>query len=209
VDGKSADPKDLENYRSLFASEFSLYPPDLVKRSQLKRVVLCSELSFAGQQRNAIPDYEHDTLYLDVRRGAYNKAYLRTVIHHEFFHIIDYRDDGQVYQDKGWEALNPPGFKYGSGGKNAQAFALTSILTDRFPGFLNHYSTTGVEEDKAEVFANLIVHPAYVEARTQKDPVLKAKVARMRELLLQFCPDMNDRFWQKVRAVKRSGVLPL
>src|SRR5947209_4015840 len=65
IDGKGAGKKEVQEYAGLFAPEFALYPTDLIKRSQLKRVVLCDDLSFAGQRRNAIPDYEHDTLYLD------------------------------------------------------------------------------------------------------------------------------------------------
>lgn len=204
IDGNSADKKALESYTALFAPEFGLYPPDLVKKSQLKRVVLCKDLSFADQRRNAIPDYEHDTLYLDVGRGTYSKPYLRKVIHHEFFHIIDYRDDGSVYTDERWSALNPAKFQYGNGGQNAQALRETSVLTDKFPGFLNHYSTTGVEEDKAEVFANLIIEPAYVEDRAKTDPVLKAKIQRMKELLIKFCPEMKDAFWEKVKEIQRG-----
>ena len=52
-----------------------------------------------------------------------------------------------------WDALKPKDFKYGSGGKNAQDISTTSLLTEKYPGFLNHYSTTAVEEDKAEVLA--------------------------------------------------------
>jgi hypothetical protein len=204
ITGKSAGKKELQEYAGLFAPEFALYPTDLIRRSQLKRVVLCNDLSFAGQRRNAIPDWEHDTLYLDVSRGSSNKTYLRKVIHHEFFHIIDYRDDGSVYRDERWEALNPAKFKYGSGGRNAQDQKDTSVLTDKYPGFLNHYSTTGVEEDKAEVFANLIVDSKYVENRVKEDRVLQAKVERMKELLVTFCPDMNRKFWEKVEKVKRS-----
>jgi Putative zinc-binding metallo-peptidase len=204
INGKSAGEKVLQDYARLFAPEFALYPTDLIQRSQLKRVVLCSDLSFADQRRNAIPDYEHDTLYLDVSRGTYSKAYLRKVIHHEFFHIIDYRDDGSVYKDERWEALNPAKFKYGSGGRTAQDLQQSSVLTDKFPGFLNHYSTTAVEEDKAEVFANLIIDSEYVENRAKKDRVLNAKVERMKELLVTFCPEVNDKFWEKAAKVKRA-----
>lgn len=205
IDGTSAERQALETYASLFVSEFTLYPPDLVRRSQLKRVVLSSELSFGGQRRNAIPDYEHHTLYLDVSRGTYSTSYLRKVIHHEFFHILDYLDDGSVYSDKRWESLNPPAFKYGSGGRTAQDLLQTSVLTDKVSGFVNHYSTTGVEEDKAELLANMIVNPAYVEDRARTDRVLHAKVARLRELLVSFCPDMNSAFWEKVRKMKRPA----
>lgn len=204
INGKSADRKSLESFAVLFATEFSLYPPELVKRSWLKRVVFCTDLSLAGQQSGALADLEHYTLYLECIRGALGKRFLRRSIHHEFFHLIDYRDDGSVYQDKSWEYLNPRDFKYGSGGYSAQDLPETAVLTDKFSGFLNHYSTTGVEEDKAEVFAHLVVNPDYVEDRAKEDHVLKAKVERMRDLLISFCPDMDEEFWEKVRKVKRS-----
>lgn len=208
IDGKKASDEDMKAYVEIFLSEFALYPKELVKRSRLKRVVLCSELSFAGQRRNAIPDFEHDTLYLDVSRGSYNKKYMRKVVHHEFFHIIDFRDDGLLYQDERWGLLNPDKFKYGDGGKNAQSLSETSVLTDKFPGFLNHYSTTGVEEDKAEVFANMIVEPRHVEDKTRKDPVFDNKVHAMKELLSSFCVQMDKQFWERVRISADRSTAP-
>ncbi|MBP3956012.1 hypothetical protein J8F10_12020 [Gemmata sp. G18] len=208
IDGKSPDRAARERYVPLFISEFTLYPRELVTRSKLKRVVLCAELSFAGQRRNAVPDFEHDTLYLDAERGAGDRTYLRKVIHHEFFHIIDYRDDGQLYSDAGWAALNPRDFMYGTGGANAQTTSTTSVLTSAVPGFLNHYSTTGVEEDKAEVFANMIVDSAYVEERIKTDRVLASKVERMRALMARFCPDANESFWTAARRVDRADAAP-
>jgi Putative zinc-binding metallo-peptidase len=175
------------------------YPIGLVHRSNLKRVVLCEELKFDGQRRNAIPDFEHDVLYLDVKRGDYNTLYQRKVIHHEFFHIIDYKDDGSVYADKAWDALNPASFQYGTGGRNAQENASTSLLTNRFPGFLNHYSTTGVEEDKAEVFANMMVEPKHVDTRAANDSVIKAKRDAMKSLLQEFCAEVDEEFWKQGR----------
>jgi len=207
IDGKGAAANEIERYAVLFGREFTLYPPALVQRSRLKRVVLCKDLSFAGQLRAAIPDYQHETLYLDVVRGGFDPLYLCKVIHHEFFHVIDYCDDGQLYEDKHWASLNPTGFKYGTGGKNAQLVSTASVLTDEFPGFLNYYSTTGVEEDKAELFANLMVDPTYVEGRVRTDRVLKAKVQALKELVARFCPDVNELFWEKTRKTRRVGEL--
>ncbi len=49
----------------------------------------------------------NNTIYLDV---SDNQS--RGVIHHEFFHIIDYKDNGlfvlDPYADKKWESLNKP-----------------------------------------------------------------------------------------------------
>lgn len=204
ISGAKASPETVANYASLFVEEFSLYPPSLIKAAKLKRVILCTDLAFAGQRRNAIPDFEHQDLYLDVSRGSDRGNYLRKVIHHEFFHIIDKEDDGKLYQDERWGRLNPPDFKYGNGGKNAQNNAGTSVLSDRYPGFLNHYSTTGVEEDKAEIFANLIVDRAYVEERLKTDEVLRAKRELMHQLLKEFCGDMDEAFWSRVNALRRS-----
>ncbi len=204
ITGNAVAVGDLVVYVPLFAAEFTLYPKTLIQRANLKQIVFCTDLSFAGQRRNAIPDFEHDTLYLDVGRGAYSKQYQRKVIHHEFFHMIDLKDDGELYQDPCWSSLNSPTFQYLTGGKDAQAEAETSVLTDRFPGFLNHYSTTGVEEDKAELFANLLVEPAYVEKRVKDDTTLKVKVERLKDLVERFCPDMDEAFWKKAADTQRG-----
>jgi hypothetical protein len=195
ISGDDADPASLKNYLDLFAQEFCLYPVTLIQKIRLKRVIFCTQLAFAGQRRNAIPDFENNTLYLEVKRGSYDRVYMRKVIHHELFHIIDYYDDGYLYQDQRWSNLNPKAFVYGTGGRNAQNLATTSLLSDVSRGFLNHYSTTGVEEDKAEIFANLIVNPTYVNNRIETDDVLAVKVQTMKRLLLAFCPEMNDEYW--------------
>ena len=207
IDGKDAGEKDLREYTRLFTPEFSAYPPSLIRKSRLQRVILCRDLSYMGQRRNAIPDFEHNSLYLDVSRGAGNKVYLRQVIHHEFFHVIDYRDDGNLQparQGLGGAPARPSSEGTAPAAKSAQGFPETSLLTSKYPGFLNHYSTTGVEEDKAEMFANMIVNRAYVDDRAKDDRVLKTKVERMKDLMATFCPEMNDMFWEKVERSDRS-----
>ncbi len=62
LQGTEATEKELRAYAPLFVFEFSLYPPNLIQRSKLQRVVLCKELSFESQLRNAIPDFENATL---------------------------------------------------------------------------------------------------------------------------------------------------
>ena len=203
IEGKAADEKQIATYLPLFLAEFTLYPPELVKKCRLKQVVLCTDLSFAGQKRTSIPDFEHDTLYLDVARGMPNTDYLRTVLHHEFFHVIDLKDDGSL-KDDGWAGLNPAEFKYGAGGITAQENSGTAVLSDKVPGFLNHYSTTGVEEDKAEVFAYLVADPTALAARVKDDRLLGRKAERMKKLMADFCPQVNNTFWEATGRVKRG-----
>ena len=175
-----------------------------MKKTKLERVVFCVDLSFAGQKRTAIPDFEHNTLYLDVARGMPNTTYLRKVLHHEFFHIIDLRDDGTFTEDEGWAKENPAEFKYGTGGINAQDNSKTSVPNEDVPGFLNHYSTTAIEEDKAEVFAHLVVDPNYYAERAKKDEVLSRKAKRMKKLIADFCTEADGKFWESASQERRG-----
>ncbi len=187
----------LDHYSSAIAPEFLLYPPALIRQSRLKRIVLCRGLSFAGQARGAIPDFEHDTLYYDVVCGDYSRTYQRHAVHHEFFHIIDYRDDGQVYSDDQWTHLNADTFRYGNGGAKMLGDPSSGLLK-AIPGFLTTYATSGVEEDKAELFAYMITDYSLVEKRAVTDPVIRKKMAAMKKLLASFCPAIDHKFWLEV-----------
>ncbi|MGB4710912.1 MAG: hypothetical protein WBH28_20740 [Fuerstiella sp.] len=203
IEGRPAKRSDLETYVPILIAEFTIYPRQLIQKTELRRIVLCSNLSFAGQLRTAVPDFEHDTLYLDVARGRHNISYTRKVIHHEFFHLIDLKDDQSLYEDSDWAALNLPDFRYGNGGINAQNDSQTSVLSDRLPGFLNSYSTTGVEEDKAEVFAAMIVEHATTSKRTKIDAVLLEKTRLLQQQLKAFCPQLDEQFWTAAHKVDR------
>jgi hypothetical protein len=204
ITARQAGPRALATYLPVFVFEWGLYPRELVRRSRLERIVLCRGLTFGGQRRSGVPDYEHHTLYLDVVAGANNTSYWRKVIHHEFYHIIDFQDDGMVYTDERWARLNPADFRYGTGGRDVQESSRRSLPADR-PGFLTSYSLSGVEEDKAEVFAHLMVVGEQVESQAKGDAVLRAKVSRMKELMKSFCSAIDEQFWEKVKQVDRSG----
>jgi hypothetical protein len=197
ISATSAGAADIDAYCDVLIQEFMLYPLGVIERSRLKRIVLCRDLAFDGQLRAAVPDFEHFTLYLDVLRGAYNRNYQRHVIHHEFFHIIDYQDDGELYADARWAQLNAGSFRYGRGGAAVQDDALGSLMSN-VPGFLTTYATAGVEEDKAELFAYMMISYRAVEKRAAGDRVIRAKLSQMKALLAQFSPDANEAFWDSV-----------
>jgi hypothetical protein len=209
IHGKEADRKNIESYWPLLWSEWNLYPPELVEKAALKRIILCEDLAFENaahvtQLRTALPDYEHHDLYLDVQRGRENTLYVCEVIHHEFFHIIDWCADQDKDED-GWIALNPPGFTYLEGGETQQKNPHTSELSDN-PGFLNEYSTSGLIEDKAEIFAHMVMDRKRVEQRGMTDGIIKGKMQKMQELLRRFCPQLDAQFWNMAGQVKRPGI---
>ncbi len=203
IEGVAAAQVDLKRYEALFCQEFSLYPKPFVEKSKLRQIVLCHGLEFAGQRRYTIPDFEHDVYYLDIGTKDQPDSYLRKVIHHDFFHLVDFRDDGLLYEDERWKSLNPPDFKYSTGGPSALGDATTGELTERFPGFLNHYSTTGVEDDKAEIFPHLFVSSKIVAMRIERDRVLADKPDQMRSLVQSFCPEMDREFWTAAQKLFR------
>ena len=200
-----AEPESVTAYAPMLAREFDLYPPELVRRVGLRWIVLCRNLSYASTPVEALPHFETDALYLDVTALTALPDYNRTTIHHEFFHFLDYRDDGRLDRDPTWEALNPPGVRYGHGGWAARRDPEAGVDTDRYPGFLNSYSKSAVEEDKAVVFAYLVARPSYLAGRTTADPILRAKVDRMKELLVAFCPEIDESFWEKARLAERTA----
>lgn len=115
----------------------------------------------------------------------------------------DLADDGQIAVDADWSRLNAGAFRYGDGAGVADT-PYGETPSSVVPGLLSDYSRTDVAEDKAEVFAWLLVDPAAVHARAQADPVLQAKVAAMRERLRRCSTDADDAWLQRVAAARQQ-----
>lgn len=196
------DSAKYQAYEQLFSEEVGKYPSALIKLAGLKQVALVKELAYQGQMRAALPDFVKEILYLDVYRGQLRDLYQRHVVHHEFYHLLEEQVQGNVYyKDPTWAAFNPAAFSYGSGGVNAQSgpqYALVHPQT----GFINLYSMSGLEEDKAEVFAALML-PAeskLLEAWSLKDEVLRKKIQATKAFFAQKVPAMNEAYWQALAA---------
>ena len=88
-----------------------------MSQSGLRRVIFCEDLAGSLGPAGGIASHDHD-LYIDIGGSRWSKLYTGTVIHHEFFHILDFAMHARVgvrrgLPDKIWEGLNPPEFKYG------------------------------------------------------------------------------------------------
>lgn len=207
IRGEAATTDDLARYVPLFAREFSLYPAQLVKKSKLARVVLCRNLSFRGKNQAATADCLRATLYFDASLAQAETArYACVAVHHEFFHQLDFADDGDVSQDAEWSSLNPAGFVYGQ--EPRKGATATAEFTQSLPGFLTQYSLTAVEEEKADIFAYSIVNGSYVESRAKGDAILTAKMRLMKRRLAAFCAAMDESFWASTKVTSRPGPEP-
>jgi len=189
----------LQAAAAVVTAELTRYPAELLRRSGLRRVVLCVQLREQDQPIPSLPNYKH-TLLLDQRAAA---ALGGRLIHHEIFHFIDYADDGVVRHDQRWEQLNEPSFAgYGHGGRSMRDPA-SSAVDPTLRGFVTGYSTSAVEEDKAELFAFMMAAPDMVARRAAGDPVIAAKAAYLRRVVAALSPATGELLQQQL-ASRRS-----
>jgi hypothetical protein len=186
------DNKQLDLYRKILAAELGKYPMPLLQKSKLKAIAIVKNLSVAGQRRSAMPDYENEVLYLDFIRGGHAPVYQAHTIHHEFFHLLEQELNGSAYfKDPEWAKLNPKDFKYGNGGKQQRESDNFGLVHPRL-GFINRYSMSGLEEDKAEIYAALFIpsERKKINAMASKDSYLTAKISIMLGILQGIDPTL-------------------
>lgn len=185
---------------AMFVQEFAKYPADFIKASKLKRVLFVENLAVGAQRRAAVPAYDTEDLLYDVTYIG-NDRYVRHVVHHEFYHMLEQEWNGSAYyKDPKWAALNAPDFKYGAGGENAYGKGDVWSFVHPKPGFINVYSTYGLEEDKAEVWAVMFVPANWklVAPLVEEDAILRAKVGYLREFGRTKSPSMGEEFWKSL-----------
>lgn len=183
LDCAPSSEEDLDMYLPIFFMEWCLYPKSFIKQSKLKHVIFVNNIQFTTpfftQYRAGCPETnETESLVLSTQER--NFLYIRIVLHHEFFHYIDWIDDFS-YEDEEWEKLNTPGFKYGKGGEYEREWIK---LDPDVKGFINHYSTSALEEDRAEIYQYLIGCPD--EALNNKDEIVQQKAKRIKNFIMNF-----------------------
>jgi hypothetical protein len=144
-----------------------------VRKLGVRYVLLCAgarkgDLTIGGMSASRL-----DLLLLDVASG--NAAFLEDVTLHELYHMAESRFN--TLHDPDWS-------RQFTGYSNAYApDLLKGELGSRRPGFLNAYSETFPYEERAELFAALMIKPDDVLAqiRATSDSVLRRKVLYMDE----------------------------
>lgn len=194
VTAEAVTDEMLEKYVPIFEAEWRRYPRTLMIRTRLGKILIGKNVRVLDQPRAAVPEFVPGWFWLDADVGSRLPDYGRHVIHHDFYHVIDHWDSADRREDKAWERLNLPNVTYGRGGWYMQKGNPGALRID-LPGFLNEYSTSAVEEDKAEIFSYLITDKAFVLDRMRLDPVIAAKVDRIKALMVVFEPQMDAKWW--------------
>ena len=205
--GSAEDPSNDEvaQVAASIARELRQYPDGFLRNAGLNAVVLVRDLFVEedGGARGAAAYIFEDRLFLDVPMAARAiQAGTRVkFIHHIIWHRLDERA-GTMWQDPEWVALNPPEFEYGvysRGGVHESRAGSGSLSTD-YPGFLNLYSTGNLPDDKAEVYAYLMVIHSWVRERSRQDEYLRRKVDAIKARLASLDPTFDNRFWNRIDA---------
>lgn len=179
------EPAAAEDYVAMVRREMGLYPPKFLEKSGLRAIVVVKDLKVSGQPRAVAPDPYKQVVYCDPTIGAHHPVYQRHALHHDFFHFLMGRWEGDMYfKDPQWIAICGPDVKWGAGGVNAQT-GDQYAMTHPAPGFVNRYSQSAVEEDMGEIFAILMVPEELerVETWAEEDGVLRAKLDYIPRLL--------------------------
>lgn len=187
---------ELIRYLDILGREFSKYPEGYLRQSQALTIILGRDLNYCGQPRAAIPDPYKKQLFLSVN-GAFkirSERYLAHVMHHELHHLTEYSMwRNMTFDWHEWILLNGDGFCYGNGGADAYSEYMakgTDFYSPNNPhqGFINLYSLTGDEEDRAELMAFIMTdyeRPMIAEL-LQKDVILREKSRLLVRLLKDF-----------------------
>lgn len=190
------DKDRIDTYVRLLSDNIHIYPRLVIVKSGMRTVLLCSGLTYRGEARAAIPDFRRKRLLLDVDYARIDKEYSICVLHHDFFHLVDFYAFKHLYKDKQWEALNDPKFVYADNEMSKQKKSYSFVTSKSVAGFVTPYATLNAAEDKAETFCHLIVNHASLLDRIAVDDVLATKVNCIKRRLRRLCPDMNEGFWQ-------------
>ncbi len=199
------DGKTLKKYVDIFIDEWSKYPVEWVKKSNLKAIAFVKNLNVVNQNRAAMPDAYGEVLYFDIGYGRYGELYQQSTIHHEYYHMIEENYFGSFYyKDPKWNAFNEKGFQYKAGGYLAYEDGEYQHKNHPKKGFLDTYSMYGLEEDKAQVYAYLMTteyHEMFIEW-IKTDSILKNKMEYMKSFIKEKCLDMDNNYFEKIHKKK-------
>jgi hypothetical protein len=149
------------------ASALSNLPSGALARVNLRYVVLCGGVTENGRTIGGIPVAPLNLLMLDGTDAS--SLSHRTL--HELFHLIEYRSGG--IGDADWVA------QFGGGYSNRYPGLLTKAsVGSGKPGFATNYGESHPHEDRAELFAWLLLAPRDVADLISRrgDTVLRRKV---------------------------------
>ena len=147
------------------------FPEDLLQRVQMQYIVFCGDLKTAYGRVAGFPAPPNNAMLLNLT-NRHNGHEIRDLFFHEFYHLLEERIG--LVKDPVWLSRFNVGYKNTYQGM--MGHANSSFGSGGF-GFLNNYSRSHPHEDRAEIFAALMVskRPLVSYILKNKDDMLAAK----------------------------------
>jgi thiol-disulfide isomerase/thioredoxin len=207
--GPLTNTGQLNDYLLALAVECKKYPDNFFLKAGVSEIVLCGDLDMGEAPIAGLFSQQQKKLFLKYhwnQFGARDRAAFHA-FHHELGHALQGGAWGNGhYEWPEWDAVNPPGFQYGSGGGvelMANPGKNWGAWTTNQPGFLNAYCTSAPWEDRSEIMAAMMNNgdEPYLRAFYQRDPIIQKKVALMAQLLCELCgPTEGSYYWERAVA---------
>lgn len=199
----AADPANIFIIRDsirVIKKELYRYKNSINKTFRLDKVVLCGRLTCSGHECPALTSGPQTNgqiacIYIDLNVidassklaigiGSREEYYLKRSIHHEIFHCLEYaiRTAGEKID---WSGLNLEGFEYVGNPLDSPPDPYAT-LGFKGPGFLTRYSLVSEEEDRAELYTMMVLHPERVTLRSANDVIVYKKIDKIASFLKEY-----------------------
>ena len=187
------DYRDLLAYLKLFEEEIRKYPKSFFDNARLEKVVFVKKFFNGEQPVEGFYARDEHLIFMDFLRSKGNPITQRHNVHHEFYHMMEAQMAGDPGRNNPeWALLNDATFVY------RKENVLRQDSAAPFFGFTSEYAMVSPEEDRAEVYACLLISSQSKIAHRwmRHDTVLKKKVDYIKMLVHMFCDEMDAGFWQ-------------
>lgn len=200
IDAKNTGERNADMVLYFLRKEIAKYPPELLRKSGVQRIVLCRELKHGTRRVAGLASPSNKSIYVDSTAEIGDEAHRRRTLHHELFHFFDYTQHPKdMASNSEWQKANAPGVNYGSAAPAAKP-GRANWASHPAPGFISDYSLSAVPEDRAELFAALMTNNLTLRTLLQRDPFLAKKTQMLKDELQRFCPAADDAFWARAAA---------
>ena len=175
----------------MLREELDIYPEAIVTRLDFGNIYILDEFVFrgvklAGQSFSWLPKpavaYGLNS-FKPV--DANSRAFFSRTTHHEVFHAMErqFTTAGGSLFGANWDALNEPGFKYRIGPNSVGAEGQPTYSKENAgrKGFAEAYGMNIATDDRATMYARMMVADQVFYGRLATDPILLAKTNRLQE----------------------------
>jgi hypothetical protein len=175
----------------MLREELDMYPDAIVSRLGFGNIYILDEFTYrdvklAGQSFSWIPKpavaYGLNSFKPD---DVASRAFFSRTTHHEVFHAMErqFTRSGSPLFGPTWDALNEDGFRYRIGSNSVSAEGQPTHTKDNKGrmGFAEPYGMNIATDDRATMYARMMVADQVFYGRLATDPILLAKTNRLQE----------------------------